>query len=67
MKKQRTSLAQSPGIQEIIAARKKAGLTSAEAGRMVYACARSWQKWEAGDRTMHPAFWELFNIKTAEK
>ena len=24
---------------------------------------RGWQQWEAGDRRMHPAFWELFRIK----
>lgn len=24
---------------------------------------RSWQQWERGERAMHPAFWELVNIK----
>ncbi|HAZ61178.1 MAG TPA: transcriptional regulator [Gammaproteobacteria bacterium] len=24
---------------------------------------RVWQQWEAGDRRMHPAMWELFQIK----
>jgi DNA-binding transcriptional regulator YiaG len=26
---------------------------------------RSFQQWESGDRSMHPAFWELLKIKTA--
>jgi len=26
---------------------------------------RAWQQWETGDRNMHPAFWELAQIKTA--
>lgn len=28
---------------------------------------RAWQQWETGDRTMHPAFWELANIKLGQK
>lgn len=28
---------------------------------------RAWQQWEAGDRGMHPAFWELANIKLVVK
>ncbi len=30
---------------------------------MVHSTCRVWQQWEAGDRKMHPAFWELFRIK----
>jgi hypothetical protein len=25
---------------------------------------RAWQQWESGDRQMHPAFFELFLIKS---
>lgn len=31
---------------------------------MIHCGLRAWQKWEAGDRKMHPAMWELFQIKT---
>lgn len=24
---------------------------------------RAWQQWEYGERSMHPAFWELITIK----
>ncbi|RGE41315.1 XRE family transcriptional regulator [Comamonas testosteroni] len=41
-----------------------AGLTHAAAAVLVHANTRSWQKWEAGEREMHPAFWELFCLKT---
>lgn len=50
---------------EIVAARKVAGLTQAQAAALVHTTCRTWQQWEAGDRRMHPAFWELFRIKTA--
>jgi hypothetical protein len=45
-------------------------LTSASGARAlsatVWICTtcRSWQQWEAGDRRMHPAFWELFQRKS---
>lgn len=53
-----------PIPQEIVAARNDAGLTQTEAGRLVHTTCRTWQQWEAGDRKMHPAFWELFSLKT---
>lgn len=55
--------ARNPTPDEIRAARKAAGLTQTEAARLVFASLISWQKWEAGDRRMHPAFWELFRRK----
>ena len=48
---------------EIIATRKAAGLTQTEAASLVCGSLRAWQQWEAGDRRMHPAFWDLFCIK----
>lgn len=44
-------------------ARLKAGLTQTEAAALVHASLRAWQQWEAGDRVMHGAMWELFEIK----
>jgi len=40
-----------------------AGLTQAGAGLRVHVGLRTWQKWELGERKMHPAFWELFKLK----
>ena len=53
-----------PTPGEIKAARAAAGITQTVAGRLVHTTCRVWQQWEAGDRRMHPAMWELFNHKT---
>jgi DNA-binding transcriptional regulator YiaG len=56
----------SPTPEMIIAARAAiVGLTQTKAAELVHAKLRTWQQWEAGDRTMHPGFWELFRIKSA--
>lgn len=55
--------AANPRPAEIVAAREAAGLTQREAGELVHSDIRSWQRWEAGERQMHPAFWELFRLK----
>ena len=56
--------------EQVRAAREAAGITQAAAAALVHTSIRSWQQWEApvGDRNhrrMHPAFWELFSIKSA--
>ncbi len=61
------SAARNPDPAEVRAARLAAGLTQASAGGLIHCAARSWQDWEAGERRMHPAFWELFLRKLAEK
>ena len=48
---------------DVRAARKAAGLSQTEAATLVHVALRTWQQWEAGDRRMHPAAWELFCIK----
>jgi len=58
-----------PSPAEIKAARHAAGLTQTQAGALVHVPCRTWQKWEADagtadHRKMHPAFWELFLIKS---
>jgi len=52
-----------PKPSEVIAARDAAGLTQTEAAALVHTSCRVWQQWEAGDRRMHPAFFELFRLK----
>lgn len=58
--------ARNPKPVEIVLMREGAHLTQTEAAAMVHANLRSWQKWELGERQMHPAFWELFQIKVDE-
>jgi putative transcriptional regulator len=53
---------QSPAPAQIRAARGELSQTAAAA--LVHAKLRTWQQWEAGDRRMHPAFWELFQLKS---
>jgi hypothetical protein len=38
----------------------------ASAAALVYMDARSWRYYEAGQRAMHPAVWELYRIKCAQ-
>ena len=44
-------------------AREAKGLTQTDAAHLIYSTQRAWQMWESGDRRMHPAFWELWQIK----
>ena len=53
-------------LEALPAARAAAGLTQTAAGALVYSSLGAWQQWEAGLRRMHPALWELFNIKSTE-
>lgn len=43
--------------------RESLGYTQFDAASLVSSHLRTWQQWEAGDRKMHPAFWELFCLK----
>lgn len=47
---------------------KEIGITAAQdwCADQVHTTRRAWQQWESGSRGMHPAFWELFNIKIAD-
>ena len=56
--------AANPTPEEIRAARERAGLTQAQAAALVHSTLRAWQRYEAGERRMHPALWELFLLKT---
>jgi len=53
-----------PSPSEIERARWATGLTQTQAADVVYVTRRAWQLWEAGDRRMNLAFFELFQIKT---
>jgi len=62
----RGSPAASPSPDRVRAAREAAGLSQTEAAVLIHSGLRAWQEWEAGNRRMHPAFWELFKIKTSK-
>lgn len=53
-----------PATEQIKQARTDAGLTQTQAAAVIYKKCRAWQQWEAGDRKMDAAFFELFLIKT---
>lgn len=52
-----------PVPAEIRRIRELSSLTQTQAASLVHTTCRVWQQWEAGDRKMHPAFWELFRLK----
>lgn len=51
---------------EIKAARLAAGLTQLQAAALIHCGETTWQGWELGTRKMHPAFWQLFQIKACD-
>lgn len=59
------SAASNPLPIEIKTAREAANLTQSDAAALIYSNLRTWQDWEAGIARMHPAFWELWRLKTA--
>jgi DNA (cytosine-5)-methyltransferase 1 len=52
---------------DILQARKSLNLTQNQAAELLQVSQRTWQQWELNKRKMHPAFWELFLIKTNYK
>lgn len=59
--------ASNPSPDEVTKARIAAGLTQQQAAEIVYSGLRTWQQWEAEDRRMHPALFELFLLKTGQE
>lgn len=49
---------------DIVKTRADLGLTQDQSAKLLYTHCVTWQQWEYGTRRMHPAFWELFRIKT---
>lgn len=68
----KASPARNPTPEEVLEARTESGLTQSEAASLVHTTLRVWQQWEApvsssSHRRMHPAFFELFNLKRPVK
>jgi putative transcriptional regulator len=64
------SKSRNPKPAEIRKARIAAGLSQAAAGELLHTTVGTFQQWENDEgetthRRMHPAFWELFQIKIA--
>lgn len=57
--------AANPAPDAIRKAREAAGLTQRQAGALVYS-ERVWEAWESGRSRMHPAIWELWQIKAKQ-
>lgn len=64
--KRNPSLEANPTPAQIVAARQAAELTQAAAAAKIGGSVRAWEKWEAGERRMHPGLFELFLIKTGQ-
>lgn len=56
-----------PPPPTIHAARQSLAMSPRDAAQVVYATERAWRSWEAGERPMHPAIWELFKVKTLDR
>jgi len=59
-----TTTEHNPSPAEVREVRETLGLSQTAAAQIVHTTCRTWQQWEAGDRRMHPAFLELFVLKT---
>lgn len=53
-----------PTPEQVQSARNNAGLTQKKAAELIHSSRNSWVQWESGIRKMHPAFFELFIIKS---
>ncbi len=58
--------AANPAPDDVRAARQDLAMTQADAAALIYCQPLAWARWEAGDRAMHPAFWELWKIKSRQ-
>lgn len=61
----------SPTPEEVVNARKLAGLTQEQAAVLIYKDVSAWRRWEtdkskSSARDMDPALFELFLIKTGQ-
>ena len=53
-----------PSPDEIKAARAAAALSQTAAAKLIHCSRSTWAEWEGGVSRMHPAFWELFQLKS---
>jgi len=41
------------------------GLTQAQSAALIHVTTQTWSQYERGLRHMHPAFWNLYTLKTS--
>ena len=61
------TLSKSPTPTEITALLETCGKTQETVALLLHVNGRTVRQWKAGDRKMHPAFWELLKIKLARR
>lgn len=61
------TLTRSPTPAEITALIESCGRTQETIALLLHVNSRTVRQWKAGDRRMHPAFWELLKLKLARK
>lgn len=61
----RRTEASTPKPDELREFRRVHGLSTKEAADLVHVTAAAWERWEAGGRPMHPAFFELARMKAS--
>lgn len=59
------SKSRNPKPAEIKALQEKHQLTGEQCAELLHTSDRAYRQWIAGERRMHPAFWELFQLKAA--
>lgn len=55
--------ASTPAPEDVREWRRARDLSVSQAAALIHTTPRSWLNWEAGERPMHPAFWELVRLK----
>lgn len=55
-----------PTAQVIRETRSRTGLSVPASAALVYVTRRTWHKYESGEVQMHPAFFELYRLKTGQ-
>jgi predicted transcriptional regulator len=61
-----TTKKQPPTARQVQEYRARAGLSAALCASLIYVSRRMWHKYESGEAKMHPAFIELFKLKTGQ-
>lgn len=61
-----TTKKQPPTAKQVREYRDRANKTVVESSALIYLSRRMWHKYESGEAPMHPAFFELFKLKTGQ-
>lgn len=59
----KTGPSKNPKPEQVKAVREAEGITQEQAGQLLHSGWHTFQKWESGERRMHPTDWELLRVK----